>query len=99
MLHGMLKGAVPTGVPDKPEKPEDKPSTGVPTGMPPQGLERWIVAIQGGVVTLEQQLKAGMYVVRAHDLPALAANCDAISDQQAREIIRAVRGRPLFEDS
>lgn len=88
MEHGMLEGAVPTGVPSIPETSTDKP-VGVPTGMP----ERWITQIQNGVVTLIQRIDADAFVVRARDLPELAANCEYVDDVQAELIVEAIRCR------
>lgn len=89
MAQGMLENAVPTGTPSKPEKPTDKPSTGVPTGIP----ERWITQVQNGVVTLVQLIAADAFVVQAHDLPAIAANSEFVSDEQAADIVRAIQSR------
>lgn len=60
-------------------------------GMP----ERWITQIDNGVVTLVQRIEADAFVVRAQDLPMLAANEEIVSDQLARDILRAIgkRGR------
>lgn len=88
MEHGMLEGAVPTGVPSKPETSTDKP-VGVPTGLP----ERWITQIQNGVVTLIQRIDADAFVVRAVDFPRVAANSELVSGEQAQAIIEAVRSR------
>lgn len=60
-------------------------------GMP----ERWITQIDNGVVTLVQRIDADAFVVRAQHLPMLAANEEVVSDQLARDILRAIgkRGR------
>ncbi len=57
--------------------------------------ERWITQIDNGVVTLVQRIEADAFVVRAQDLPMLAANEEVVSDVLAREILRAIgkRGR------
>lgn len=57
--------------------------------------ERWITQVQNGVVTLVQRIEAGAFVVRAHDLPALAANHEIVSDALAREILRKLSLRNM----
>ncbi len=88
MEHGMLESAVPTGVPSKPETSTDKP-VGVPAGVP----ERWITQIQNGVVTLIQRIDADAFVVKARDLPKLAANAELVDDEHAKLIVEAIRCR------
>ena len=58
-------------------------------GMP----ERWITRIENGVVTLVQRIEADAFVVRAQDLPMLAANEEIVTDSLARDILRAIAKR------
>lgn len=67
----------------------DKKSTKLPCHFP----ERWITQIQNGIVTLVQRIAADAFVVRAYDLPAICANEEFVSDEQARAIMRSIRHR------
>lgn len=55
--------------------------------------ERWITQIENGVVTLVQRIDADAFVVRAQDLPVIAANEEIVSDPLARDILRAIAKR------
>jgi ribonucleotide monophosphatase NagD (HAD superfamily) len=57
--------------------------------------ERWITQITNGIVTLVHRIDADAFVVRAHDLPSVAANIEIVGDDLASEIMSAIRSRDL----
>lgn len=61
--------------------------------MPESIAERWITQIQGGVVTLIQRIEASAFVVSSNELPAICANAELVSNEQARAIVDAIRYR------
>lgn len=55
--------------------------------------QRWITLIQDGVVTLIQRIEENAFVVCANELPAICANAELVSNEQARAIADAIRCR------